>query len=171
MALAAYGASAASPKNGESYSLECRHEATKRHPFLFRLAATYAVAKDGTAQLSDVRGVLLDDSDLSFIVTYDTGPKAKWDNDVTYKAKKKKWADHLRFFLKPVEDKYSGNDAELIIDAEPSDIEEEKWDNHVNTGTNFHSTFHAGLEYHFSDQDGNRDEITCAGLQVEVDRK
>ena len=160
----------AAPKDKETWSLKCTHDSTKYHPFLLRLSAEYTINSDGTGELSRIRGVLLDDTDFSMLVTYDDG-KAK--SDPKYAPKKKKWEDHNRYVLKQTGgDKFvSGDPAELIIEKFADEVTKTKFDNHVNTGTEYHTNFHAGLEYHFSDQDGNRDEVKCSGVRYDIDRR
>ncbi|MBI3295443.1 MAG: hypothetical protein HYZ71_12020 [Deltaproteobacteria bacterium] len=162
----------AAPETPERYSLSCHYNASRYHAVTFRLNAEYVVTRENEGKLSNVQGLLFADPDLSLISLYEGDDKGTITNVPKFKAKSERYKGHLKFVLKTSTKDYSSADpSELIIAAEGANCVTKPWDNGVNTGTAKTCDFHAGLEYHFSDQDGNRTQIECVGVHTVVNRE
>ena len=158
----------------ESFQLTCTFNQTKYHSFTFRLVGIYTPTAEGNATLSGYKGVLIEEPDLHFLGMFEgSGDKETLTSDPTYKPRAgDRWEGHVRFYLKPTNENFSSApDQQFILAHQPTNCKTKRWDNRVNTGTDKTCDFHAGLNYHFSDQDGNRTEIRCTGVHTKIDRR
>ena len=161
----------ASAVDAEDYDLTCSFNKTQYHQITFRFAGSYVPARDPVqSRISDFKSVLASEPDLYYLAIFEGQGLAA---DPRYTARPNDvWAGHSRFWLHATA---GGNDSapdqQLIISPRGTNCRTENWDNHVNTGTKKTCTFHAGLNYSQSDQDGTRTPITCTGVHTVINRR
>lgn len=156
------------------YNLVCKNYPSKEAPITFRLVGELTVYEDGSASLGGYRGVILQEPELEYMVVWNAkSDKDTVSEDPTYKPQKGKWADHLRFKMKAVvEDKSGGGPSpEFFVNPTPVSHKDKRFDNGVNTGIERTYNFHAGLQYSFHDQHGDRDQVICESQESIIDRK
>jgi len=154
------------------YDVKCTFAGNEKHGIVFNFGGRYNVTGD-TAVFENYKGLAYEPENLYMIEIYE-GRKNDLKNDASYKPRGEKWQNHFKFNLESLDgpglDPNSGGTNYMLISKEPTSVKKNRVDNVPNPGTEYHSVFHAGLEYNESDS-ATRTEITCKGYQYVSDRE